>query len=517
MTLRSESEFSSTDLGSKVLHPFRRRVTSVSSTYIGIGLFLVLVSLTAGSFSYLLIAITLIVISGWFARSSFNVGVLWIVGSSTFLGFFQRLILFSTGQLPSPDYARLALELSILLYTFFVIRSFFSRHASPAKIRLKWLDVFVTAYLGISTLYTFNLIYAEPAITVYGWRWVCIPIFMYYIGRAIGRTPNTIYTFNKFIIILLLLQAGYGAFQSIFGYPAFEQPWVEVRRAIQGSVGVEDSLFIAGKARIPALTDGHTTSGFLIPILFLWTLFTSERFLDRNWKINRRLALLFGLLFLGFSNERSAIGMVGIGLIVAVFLYARKRLGVVVFFLSIPAIALAFVLMSQIDPSTIPVTQDTIVLRRLLELLNPLQSRTFAGRINVYWPIFWEFLAKNPLGYGLGTFHETTVTLGTEWGRSPHNMYLQIVLETGVAGLAMFVAIIISYLSMLYKYGTRLPVPDAMHVVLGAATTFVAFLAIGVANLPIETFPLAIQFWLSVGLVTSYLTEVRNKVLQRKT
>ena len=43
------------------------------------------------------------------------------------------------------------------------------------------------------------------------------------------------------------------------------------------------------------------------------------------------------------------------------------------------------------------------------------------------------------------------------------------------------------------------------RLVLSAASSYVAFLAIGMANQPIETFPLALHFWFLMGLMTSYM------------
>lgn len=265
-------------------------------------------------------------------------------------------------------------------------------------------------------------------------------------------------------------------------------------------------MFIAGKARIPALTEGHTSGGFLIPVLFLWALFVPGRSLSKRWRIVQRAALVCGLLYLAFSNERSSLGMAAVGIAFVVFLHARRRLGISIFLISIPALVLLFLGMSRIDPSQIPWSEDTIVQRRLLELLNPLKSGTLAGRMTVYWPVYWGYFLDNPLGYGLGTFHSTSATQASQWGLSPHNMYLQVLLEIGVVGLVVFVAIWAAFFLKLYRAGRlRLPTPYKGPVY-SAAAAYIAFAAIGMANQPIETFPLALHFWFLMGIVTTYLT-----------
>lgn len=487
------------------LGPLIRWTAAHPLSLIALGLLLAVVSLATGRFAYLLVALAVLFINVLLVRCAFSAGVWWILGFSTVTGFYQRLMLYGSGQSPSSDYVRLVLELSILLYFVLIISSRSQQGSQISKISTRWLDIFVAIYLLLSTLYAFNLFYVEPLITIYGWRWVCIPIFMYYIGRVAGARPGILDRMNKYIIVVLLLQAGYGAYQSVVGYPRFEQPWIDQRAAIQSYATIEDSMFIAGKARIPALTEGHTSSGFLIPVLFLWTLFLPGSSFSKRWRILRRLALVCGLLFLLFSNERASIGMVGVGIGIVVFLRARKKLGIGIFFVAVPVLVLITWMMSQIDPSKIPWSEDTIVLRRLLELLNPFKSGTLAGRINIYWPVYWESFLANPLGYGLGTFHATSATQMSEWGRSPHNMYLQVLLETGVIGLLVFIVVFFIYFKYIYGFSRMRLGTLQKGLALGAAASYTAFLAIGIANQPIETFPLAIHFWFLMGLTTSYM------------
>jgi O-antigen ligase len=469
--------------------------------------FFALISLATGNNAYLIIAAFALGIAVLLATSGFLAGILWVLGLSTVLGFYQRLILFGSGGTPSSDYVRLALELGILFYTGVLIIRMLQKRTLR---RLLVLDILVTFYLLLSTVYALNLFHVTPSITIYGWRWICIPILLYYLGRVIGFRPNAIDVVNKYLIILLLLQAGYGAYQSVAGYPFFEEPWIAQRLVEQSRAAVEDSMFIAGKARIPALMEGHTSSGFFIPILFLWVLFLPSSAFSRKWRWLRQLALLCGVLFLLFSNERSAIGMVAVGVSIVVFLQIRRKIGIGVFLVGIPMLALALWVTSQIDSASIPWNEDTIAYRRLLELLNPLSSGTFRGRFEVYWPVYWEYFLANPLGYGLGAFHQTSATVMTEWGRSPrtpHNMYLQILLETGVAGILVFISIVAVYFTRLYMRSRKCIEPLQKGVVVGAIASLVAFLAIGMANQPIETFPIGIHFWFLMGLVTTCMTQ----------
>lgn len=482
------------------------RHNAISARFLIIfNLFLICISLFTGQHAYLLMAFVLLGLNLILLKNAYIAGVFWIIGFSTVTGFYRRLTLYGGGQLPSSDYVRLVLEVSILAYFIFAVGYRLQKNQGKVSKRyIKWLDVVVTCYLLISTFYAFNLFYVDPFITIYGWRWVAIPIFMYYIGRIIFYTSGTVDRLNKFVIILLLLQAGYGAYQSLIGYPVFEQPWIEQHAIIQDNIFVENSFFIAGKFRTPALTEGHAVGGFLIPMLFLWILFLPRRTLTpKRWQYLRILALIFGLLFLLFSNERAAIGMVGVGIATVFFLKARRKLGIVVFLVCIPIVLIGVVFMSQIDPSIIPRNESNVVYIRLLELLNPLKSGTLRGRFLVYWPIYWEFFKNNPLGYGIGSFHAMSVTRTSDWGLSPHNMYLQIVLETGVIGLLSFFLVLVVFFKYIYNFNKKYFDTAQKGLIFGIASSCVAFLAIGVANQPIESFPLAIFFWFSMGCLVS--------------
>ena len=495
-----EVDYSSSNLKLKVnwfTHPF-----TIGSFILA----MIIIGFAGGTVAYLGIAIIQIVLLFFHARYAPISGVLWLLGLSTVLGFFQRLSLYSAGQNANFDYIRFALEISVLLYAgkAFLGWKYIPKHNRWAKL----IDLEVGAYLVWSSLYAFNVIYAPPLVTIYGWRWVCIPILMYFIGRIIGARNSNLHFVNKVLIILLLVQSLYGVFQAVVGFPFFEQPWIAQLSEREKAVGeVEGSMFIAGQPRIPALTEGHTSGGLLIPYLFLWVLFLPRQHLIKRFRRLQWLAVAASILFLAVANERSAVGMVLVGIGIAFFLRWRRKLGRPIFLFLFPALALLVLLLSQVDPTQIPWQQDTIVIRRLAELANPFRSGTLAGRLAVYWPQMWVKFLNNPFGYGLGTFHDTSanrIQLNPV-GSSPHNMYIQIALEVGVIGLSIFMAWLVTYVRLLYKtYIIRFSaVKNSM--ILSAVTSLAAFLAIGFANQPIETFSLAVLFWFLIGITTSHL------------
>ncbi|MCE7980656.1 MAG: O-antigen ligase domain-containing protein [Caldilinea sp. CFX5] len=465
---------------------------------------LFLLGLLGGQYGYLLIAIMQLMVIIILYRYAPLSGILWIIAFSSTTGLFQRLTLYSSGAYPQPDSIRFALEIGILIY---FIKFLLTQQPAQTRITLR-IDLAVWSYLILSTLYTFNLFYTIPAVTIWGWRWVCIPILLYFVGRLIGQEQANVRRIYQILIIILLIQAAYGAYQSIIGIPFYEQPWVANLLTQESSAAyIEGSKFLAGKPRIPALTEGHTSGGFLIPYLLLWIFFLPADMLDKHYRRLRWVAIAMGLLFLLFSNERSAIGMATIGIIVGVVLKLRRKTGRGIYLLIIPGMLLLVFLMSLIDPAQIPWQEDTILLRRLLELTNPFRSGTLAGRLTEYWPILWELFVANPLGYGLGTFHDTSANMAylQRVGFAPHNMYLQIALEVGLIGLLSYMLIITLFMRMVYRFNNLRLHIEQTYIMPSVLSSFIAFLAIGVANHPIETFPLAVLFWFLMGVVVSHL------------
>lgn len=465
---------------------------------------LLFLGLLGGQYGYLLIAamqLMLIVILYKYAPLS---GILWIIAFSSTTGLFQRLTLYSSGAYPQPDSIRFALEIGILIY---FIRFVLTRRSSKTGFTFG-IDLAVWGYLILSTLYTFNIFYTIPAVTIWGWRWVCIPMLLYFVGRQIGQEQTNMRRVYQVLIIILFIQAAYGAYQSIIGIPFYEQPWIaDLHSQEPANAYIEGSKFLAGKPRIPALTEGHTSGGFLIPYLLLWVFFLPTYTLNKRYRLLRWAAIGMGLLFLLFSNERSAVGMAAIGIIIGVTLKLRRKTGRGIYFLIIPGILLVMFLMSLVDPAQIPWSEDTILLRRLLELTNPFRSGTLAGRLTEYWPILWKLFVANPLGYGLGTFHDTSANMAypQRIGFAPHNMYLQIALEVGLVGILSFTLVITLFIRMIYKFNNVLLRIEQAHIIPSVFSSLVAFLAIGVANHPIETFPLALLFWFLMGVIVAHM------------
>ena len=97
------------------------------------------------------------------------IGIMILLVASASTGFFNRIALNLTG-IPAPvDFIRFGIE---ILLVFFGIRLLLTRPIKSKK-SANYVDISVWAYLIFSTIYTINLFYVGPQITLWGWRWTC--------------------------------------------------------------------------------------------------------------------------------------------------------------------------------------------------------------------------------------------------------------------------------------------------------------------------------------------------------
>jgi O-antigen ligase len=81
---------------------------------------------------------------------------------------------------------------------------------------------------------------------------------------------------------------------------------------------------------------------------------------------------------------------------------------------------------------------------------------TLTGRVQIWNAIFTNGLASTPFGYG---FEAARYVIGPLMGRSyhAHNLYLNVLVETGAIGMVLFCALLAAWLWRLVNYGTIFP------------------------------------------------------------
>lgn len=426
-----------------------------------------------------------------------------LLACSTITGLLNRLALYISGKSAPLDFVRFAVELSILLCTLQMLK----QKPLPGPKMVRIVDWLVAANFLFSTLCALNIIFVSPGVTIGGWRWTCIPMLLYFLARRIQRPDQVINKFLYLLIGLLVMQSAYAIYQGTVGLPVFDEFWYASNPELtEGELTIQGGSFIAGRPRYPAMFTSYGQFTYVFAFMLLWIIFTPVNTCDLRRK--KRLSILLAFVCLMVTAERVAAGMIVVGVATYFTINLLKRIGWTGVVLSLMTLLIIMISVARtVNVNSISWESDTVVKKRLLELANPLQASTVKWRLEEQWPLLFPLVAKNPFGYGLGSFQTTRLNQsgqGFSQFTSPHNMYLQTVLETGVIGLLLFLLLIFYYFWFILKASRKLK--DRKFVARNSIVTLVPILVLGMVN-PLQP-PLTLFMWFSMGMTVSWVAEL---------
>lgn len=113
-------------------------------------------------------------------------------------------------------------------------------------------------------------------------------------------------------------------------------------------------------------------------------------------------------------------------------------------------------------------------------------------------------------GIGVGEAAFSTVYpafsyAGIEGIRHAHNLYLQILSETGIAGLLMLVIVLILFVQNCFEYIYKVRKEAETAVVIAGLAAVVASLIMGLTDHIWYNYRVFLMFWLVIGLVNAYI------------
>ncbi len=205
-------------------------------------------------------------------------------------------------------------------------------------------------------------------------------------------------------------------------------------------------------------------------------------------------SLVAGTLILTFSRAGWLAALAGI----LVFLSFRNRKVLTGLVLTVLVCSWCFVKFSPLEVRKRTRTRPEIV-------LDDIRWRT-----NVWKESFSLVKEKPWFGYGLNTYMD--VIQRTPAGQDPiyaHNCFVQVLVETGLAGLAGFVWVLGVLAAAAFKTAWRFcPVPEEralVVVLLGALSGVTAFLVHSFFDVHFYSLQLSVYFWLIAGILMSII------------
>nr|MBC8360103.1 O-antigen ligase family protein [Candidatus Desulfatibia profunda] len=254
------------------------------------------------------------------------------------------------------------------------------------------------------------------------------------------------------------------------------------------------------------------------PLAFFFIIFFNIRNDVKQNLTNRILlyiffVLLFVLLSLGI--ERTPIAMIVIGIAGSRINFASNKKIMKGLLPLLTVIIGAIIILKLVSPILAQVGDRRFL--RISELSNPLEAETVHSRMDIQWRDAIGYIIESKgLGAGVGTGSNVVTRANINaFHYGAHNMFLKIILETGLIGL-------ISFLLLIWKTGYYLIRIDRLssndferrlsRALLGGIA---AIFAAGIFNIPLD-YHLGIFFWFLVGYASMIYSDLVRSSSSRR-
>lgn len=242
---------------------------------------------------------------------------------------------------------------------------------------------------------------AQGAITVglSGALFMLVPVAWFYFGQTIK--PQFIETAFRLIVVLGILTSLYGLYQLVFGFPSFEQYWVD-------NTEFYNSIQVGKVKRALATYSSAEEWGRYIEvgavIAFGFGACASSKMRRAGWFACG--AALTGMLLT--TGQRTAIFGLILGALVLLLSGARtwRAAGTRLLMALLPVLIIVVMVKAPTDDDMRGYEEDermgAVVSHTARGTLNPTDEASLQERITNWTYFFTEFIPSHPLGIGIG-------------------------------------------------------------------------------------------------------------------
>lgn len=311
------------------------------------------------------------------------------------------------------------------------IGTIFTRSARPAALREQPGLLFVMALFGLWLALSVTWA-SDPSDARHAVQWWLLAILAFIITATTVRTPRTV----KFIALAFIVGAVISVLYGIFS------------GALSAAVSAYNETVRSGRLTGGGGDPNVQAAGFLAAMFLCTGLWSVVR--GRLAKLS--LLLAFIVVAVGFFATQSRGGLIALGaaLIAGMVLLRRHRkrlLGVVA------AAGIGLGILALVHPSA--VTRITDV------------GGGTSGRSSL-WKVAWTIFSQHPwVGIGIGNFQAvesnytlrsgslTRVELIAQEPHLVHNVFLQLLTETGIVGFLLFLVLVVLILRASWRAARR--------------------------------------------------------------
>ena len=148
-----------------------------------------------------------------------------------------------------------------------------------------------------------------------------------------------------------------------------------------------------------------------------------------------------------------------------------------------------------------------IFLPRLVEKRLPMHNKqTFYDQNNRlgYWKRASSIIKDYPaFGSGLNTYSLVSQRYTDGWGGYPHNSYLQLISETGLVGIFVFLWMLITLFRCSFRAMKKIAVQSQRILLMGSLTGLLGFLIHSFFDTSFYSVQLGSLLWVTIGLVVA--------------
>lgn len=300
-----------------------------------------------------------------------------------------------------------------------------------------WVSVLGLIYL----LQIFNPLQGGITVGLSGALFMLIPMAWFYFGETIK--PKFLETAMRLIVVLGILTSLYGVYQLLFGFPNFEQYWIE-------HTEFYDSISLGGVKRALATFSSAEEWGRYIQIgaLIAFGFGASASTLMRRASWVLAGAALSGMLLL--TGQRTAMFGLILGVVVLIILGAKNWRSAIgrILLPTLPMLLVFALVEAPTNDDMLSHGEDdrvgTVVSHTARGTLNPTDEGSLQERLTNWTYLATDFIPYRPLGIGLGG---TTVAA---WRADSHNdlppidsYIISTIITCGVPAALLFVWILL--------------------------------------------------------------------------
>jgi O-Antigen ligase len=365
----------------------------------------------------------------------------------------------------------------------------------------------------IFVLQIFNPLQGGLVVGLSGALLILVPVTWFYFGQFVDERFVTITL--RLMVIMGLLASLYGIYQLTFGYPRFEQYWID---------HIEDlyvSLNVGHVKRALATFCSAEEWGRYIEIGAIVAFglgVGARRILDRAGWIGCGLGLSIILLLTG---QRTAIFGLLLGFFAFVVLGARTLRGAAArtVILLLPIVLISVLVKAPSEDEMWSKQEDQRVGALLSHTergtLHPTEEESLYVRFDIWSDLAVNVIPYRPFGAGLGAGSVSAWKFNTDGGGSPpiDNFILTLAVATGIPGALLFVWILGRATVLAFRSSRRTETPNRRATINRIAIALMPMLLLNsVFGMTFSLYAVAPLCWLLIGWISAEDTRWKNEV-----